>query len=417
MNVRQEIKLSNYANVIVRDTETKEVISEQTKKNIILHQGMKKWMYSYQTYEAPRLMLDTFGGYIYVGVGTGTPEKSNTALFSQKLKKQVVSGHYSYNLDSDNDVITMTEDFTILSTELNGMTITEIGLGGSTNLSTKILLDEPIAKDSTIEVFINYTITMTVEAQTSIPTLTMIGSPFRTELSYYTLNGIFAQFMGRLSQTTYIYSRGAVIQLGTEGKPTNIDDFTGDSFYRTNGVYNLVATNYNNTDFKQGSVSWVPQNYVYNENTSIGSITYRFYVNTQACPGTKIKEISLGCGHSGKYDVDRYVIFRMTLPCSGVFTKYDFVNVEQLNESADIITLKRNGYVWDEIITNSESIKVNGLTLTKNIDYTIDYFTGVVSWINKPSSSDTITASWSVPYIPKDDLLEFYFDAALEFSA
>jgi len=162
MNVRQEIKLSNYANVIVRDTETKEVISEQTKKNIILHQGMKKWMYSYQTYEAPRLMLDTFGGYIYVGVGTGTPEKSNTALFSQKLKKQVVSGHYSYNLDSDNDVITMTEDFTILSTELNGMTITEIGLGGSTNLSTKILLDEPIAKDSTIEVFINYTITMTV---------------------------------------------------------------------------------------------------------------------------------------------------------------------------------------------------------------------------------------------------------------
>jgi hypothetical protein len=245
----------------------------------------------------------------------------------------------------------------------------------------------------------------------------MIGSPFRTELSYYTLNGIFAQFMGRLSQTTYIYSRGAVIQLGTEGKPTNIDDFTGDSFYRTNGVYNLVATNYNNTDFKQGSVSWVPQNYVYNENTSIGSITYRFYVNTQACPGTKIKEISLGCGHSGKYDVDRYVIFRMTLPCSGVFTKYDFVNVEQLNESADIITLKRNGYVWDEIITNSESIKVNGLTLTKNIDYTIDYFTGVVSWINKPSSSDTITASWSVPYIPKDDLLEFYFDAALEFSA
>lgn len=418
MKVNQEIKLSNYANVIVRDAKTKEIISEQTKKNIILHQGMKKWMYSYQTIEEPKLMLNTFGGYIYVGIGTGTPSKSNTSLFSQKLKKQVVTGHYSYAIDSNIDTATWTEDFTILSTELNGMTITEIGLGGTTNLSTKVMLDIPIEKSSTIEVFIQYTITLTVEAQTTISTLTMIGSPFRTIYDYRTLNGIFAHFIGRWPLSAYITSnsRGAIIQIGLDGRATNIDDFTADSYYRTNGVYQLVAHNQSD-DFSKGNVSWVRQNYIYDESTGIGNITYRFYINTQACPGSKIKEIALCFGVYGQYNYDRHVVFRLVLPCSGVFEQYDFINVEQPNEYADSITLKRNGYVWDEVKTNSERIKVNGSTLTKNTDYTIDYFTGVVTWINKPSSSATITASWSVPYIPKDDLLEFYFDATLEFSA
>ena len=50
MEVKQKMQLANYVNVVVRDIETKEIISEQFKKNIILHQGMRKWLNGYANF-------------------------------------------------------------------------------------------------------------------------------------------------------------------------------------------------------------------------------------------------------------------------------------------------------------------------------------------------------------------------------
>ena len=128
------------------------------------------------------LMGLSFGGYINVGTGTGTPSKSDTTLFTQILQKRVGFSYTVSNYDAVNKALSITQTITVLSSELNGLTITEIGLGGNSNLSTKVMLDNPIAKTDTIEVQINYTITLQLAAH-SIQTLTMLGYPYVTNSS------------------------------------------------------------------------------------------------------------------------------------------------------------------------------------------------------------------------------------------
>ena len=56
------------------------------------------------------------------------------------------------------------------------------------------------------------------------------------------------------------------------------------------------------------------------------------------------------------------------------FNRYAFIDIEQLNEDANAITLKRNNNIWNEIISGSEIIRLLTM-LYQGIDYTIDYLT------------------------------------------
>ena len=211
---------------------------------------------------------------------------------------------------------------------------------------------------------------------------------------------------------------GAVIQIGTNGQITNVDDFISGSTF--DALYNQTGTNFDYINLKSGDAYWIPLSYTYNEAVGTGSIVYKFKMSTLSSPNKKIKEIAMLMGYFSNYGADSdptYPIFRMTLPCAGVFNEYTFIDIEQLNEDANTITLKRNNNIWNEIISGSEIIKVDGNVVSKDIDYTIDYLTGVLTWINKPLSTSSITATWKVPYIPKDDLLEFTFEYTIEFQA
>lgn len=424
MKIKQDIELSNYVHVVERNIKTKEIISEQSKKNIVLHQGMRKWLTGFQTFNfyhhwgnaMTGMMGISFAGYVYIGVGVGTPAKTDTTLFSEKIRKMVTRGYSQSTFDVANKSLSIKQKATLLSTELNGQIITEVGIGGDSTLSTKVMLDNPIEKTDVKEIEVTYTITLRIDTTNPIQTLTMLGHPFHGDPTRG-INGLFT-YMNYYSASRG--SSGAIIQLGQDGKATNINDF---DFYRNSSysaVYSRVGTNFDSGNFTGNNARWISEAYTYNEETSKGEIKYNFKMNTLSCQNKKIKEIAMCIGYydgygSGSYPI--WPIFRMSLPCIGVFEKYDFVDVEQINTYADTITLKRNNNIWNEIIAESETIKVNGVSCSKDIDYTINYIEGRISWINKPLETDVITVSWSVPYIPKDELIEFTFNYILEFKS
>ena len=85
----------------------------------------------------------TYAGYLHYGSGSGTPSVTDTSLFTYRGCKQTTDGAITY--DRTNSVLSCTNSIRLDTTEANGITITEVGIGygnSAGNLSTHAMLQD-----------------------------------------------------------------------------------------------------------------------------------------------------------------------------------------------------------------------------------------------------------------------------------
>lgn len=364
LDVKMPMGIRNFADVTVRNVKTGEIMSTQRVKNVVLQRAIDIWLKLEQKHT---ISFDS----IAFGTGAGVPSKEDMDLFNRILT--VGGSRISLTYSADNLTTTRVLQGTMLSTQGNGQTIKEVGLSAGGTAVTKVQLTSPIDKNDLIEIQVTYSFTVN-----------LVNHSDR-------LTWVFAQakYAGPNLLISIILSTGTYPDLEYY-KATTFGDsgaILSPPYMTSSG---MLGTQIGIT-YDHALIAQVTNSVAKYSPTAL---------TTQKANGGKIKEIQFG----GCKEQDCGPMVRLALPCPGIFEYFEITDANQLDASVATFFLKWEGFKWDEVIENSEIIKVNGIAKTRGIDYNLFPSTAQVEWIGTPPGG-TVTATWRVPYIPKTSLM------------
>lgn len=427
LNLKAGAKLHNKHHLVLTDARTGEMKQEAWAFNSILEQGFSRLI----THQLQRDMHSPgnalFGDYDssnegdWAGttfIGSGTTPVSVTDTTLNNLLGYTLNSYYESEYDFENRKASHTRVAIWDETKLQNTTITEVGLGW---YNSSLIVTRALAKDSEgnvisipkgefdiltvystlyIEISHNYDPLHFDFIEGAPPAESRVNPTSKNALLFW-----ISSVLGRWWVSSAPGSAGIVyfLYFGTNSDPVSPTDppvktriTPIDDIYGTPSGFVWLCTP--DLDITYDSIN----KQVRFESQGTGG--QMRLGSTQGNTEEGIWEIGLamaiGSTTSGYMDDKTCPVFRSVFPLAGVW-EGTTINDELLGEGDGIITAFSTR--WAPVVNNSEVLRIDGITKTKDVDYAIDYSTGEIVLNNAPIIGSSLTCTYGIEQIPKDE--------------
>jgi len=406
LKFKRKVNLHNKFHLVLTDSRTGKVKQEAWAYNIILDRGIENLVHWFSERSGIARMItndsDGFAHSIFIGEGTGTLDVGRTELFDYLDRKQSSLHAYSFTEAYHTRKAIWTEQ------EFQNQSIREVGIGGNgvALLNTHALIEDSEGNPITVEkgeldvLTVYSTIFVEIEHPHDTSRFDFVTGHHAADPQGHGIvksivgNARFGASGSAISYFLFFGKDGSDIDV--EDKP--VKDLIGVSYY-WDGITLTSSNGYISKRADGKAVVFdvrVPADSEYNVSEGI-------------------REIGLGVGMNENYgySTNPIPIFRCALPLPGVWTGKN-IEAEEVGTGDDNQT--EFELQWGDIVEGSETIYVNEVAQVKDTDYTINYETGIVTFSTAPGDGLSVTADYSVEYIPKDEnhVLDIYLE--LEFA-
>ncbi len=337
-NIGSCMQLHNHFNVVVKDARTGQIKQKAKAYNVVLDRFYTN-VYSseYKNFN-----------FIQLGTGTGQPRSTDTALFNRKY---TLTGTPSRKIISPS-----TLQFTLVATSPVGNTgdFTEVGFGNTGYLISHALFTD--SEDNPI--VITQTETDVLEI-TAIAFITLEVSDTLFKYPTYPAKVIDAQF-GTPNFTNSIIPTRLGIGLATA--VTANDDEQSNRFFSMHGLYAALG---NASGVNLASTA-IAKNTIVRAGVSVGNLGFFNYLVMGLSTGDSLYTVP-------------YPFCYIKFPNAAVFPLY---TIEKLPVGIGDGTRTIFNCPLDMFVKDSDVVRVNGVQLTRDVDYTIDHHSNHSNSIN-----------------------------------
>lgn len=337
-NIGSSMRLHNHFNVVVKDASTGEIKQKASAYNVVLDRFYTSvYVSEYKNFN-----------YLQLGTGTGQPRSTDTTLFSRAY---TLTGTPTRKVISPN---TLQLTLVVTSPVGNIGDFTEVGFGNTSYLMSHAMFTD--SEDNPI--VISQTATDVLEI-TAIAFITLEVSDSLFKYPTYPARVIDAQF-GTPNFTNSIIPTRLGVGLATA--ITANDGEQANRFFSIHGLYaalgNASGTSLTNTA--------IERNTVVRAGVSTGNHGFYNYI---------VMGLSTG---SSLYTVP-YPFCYVKFPNAAVFPMY---TIEKLPVGLGDGVKTNFSCPLDMFVKDSDVVRVNGVQLTRDVDYTIDHHSNHSNSIN-----------------------------------
>lgn len=327
-NIGSNIEMHNYFTAVVKDAVTGEVKQRATAYNVVLDQ------FYTLTYGSYNINFN----YIQIGIGTGQPRTTDTALFNRQ---------YTFRGEHRREIIspdTLQVTLVVTSPVGNVGDFTEVGFG-----DTGVLMSHALFTDAENNpIVIKQTATDLLEITAiAFLNLRITSNHFKQVTSNAAImNSLF----GSYSTASIVPAR---LGVGLATSIAEASDELSDEFFSMHGIHAALGsasgTNLNGTPLQSNQIV----------RAGVNDGNYGFF-----------NYLAMGISSGTSNYTTPYPSSYVKFPNSAVFPLY---KIEGLSVGVGDGVRNVFNCPIDMFVKDSEVIKVNGVTLIRGVDYTVDH--------------------------------------------